>query len=62
MKIADSNDEKKSEKDENKENETGDKHEKVHSKPKVTNEMNSFEKQERIRQEIEDMVDKQGLI
>ena len=65
MKTVTTNDEKESDKDgsETKENETGDKHEKVHSKPKGSSTMkvNSFEKQEELRQKMEDLVEKQGL-
>ena len=65
MKTVDANNEKEVDKDggEKKEIEIGDKHGKVHLKPRNNQikEENTFEKQEKLRQKIEELVDKQGL-
>ena len=60
MKVVDNSEDKQQSRNEDnvKENETGDKHAKVNSKPnnKEIKEVNAFEKQ----QKMEDLVDKQG--
>ena len=65
MKTVGAYNEKEVDKDgsEKKEIETGDKHGKVHSKPRSNKIMdeNMFEKQEKLRQKMEELVDKQGL-
>ena len=65
MKTAGADNEKELEvtRNENGESETGNKHGKVHSKPKSNKimEYNRFETQEKLRQKMDDLVEMEGL-